>query len=137
MISATPITFPGPAPVSSDVVVTGGGIIGVMTARFRAGRGVCRTLCKKRRVAGEEIDRNWGWIRQTGLHTAELPLVIESLRIWQGLAQAHGDAGGFARLKDAFARAIPALGRPAGHEMPRFRLSRLSDGSRLQLGPSL
>jgi glycine/D-amino acid oxidase-like deaminating enzyme len=94
---ATPVTYPGPLPAKADVVVLGGGIIGVMTAWFLAEAGQRVTLCEKGRIAGEQSSRNWGWIRQTGRDPAELPIVIEALRIWEGLAQEFGDALGFRR----------------------------------------
>jgi glycine/D-amino acid oxidase-like deaminating enzyme len=93
----TPIRFPGPPPAQADVVVLGGGIIGVMTAWFLAQAGSRVVLCEKGRVAGEQSSRNWGWIRQTGRDPAELPVVIEALRIWETLAQQFGDALGFRR----------------------------------------
>jgi glycine/D-amino acid oxidase-like deaminating enzyme len=94
---ATPITYPGPPPAQADVVVLGGGIIGVMTAWFLAKQGTRVVLCEKGRIAGEQSSRNWGWIRQTGRDPAELPIVIEALRIWESLAQEFGDALGFRR----------------------------------------
>jgi glycine/D-amino acid oxidase-like deaminating enzyme len=94
---ATPIRFPGPPPAQADVVVLGGGIIGVMTAWYLAKAGQRVVLCEKGRVAGEQSSRNWGWIRQTGRDPAELPVVIEALRIWETLAQQFGDALGFRR----------------------------------------
>ncbi len=95
--TATPVRYPGPPPAQTDVVVLGGGIIGVMTAWFLAEKGLRVVLCEKGRVAGEQSSRNWGWIRQTGRDPAELPIVIEALRIWESLAQQCGDALGFAR----------------------------------------
>ena len=95
--AATPITYPGPPPAQTDVVVLGGGIIGVMTVWFLAQAGARVVLCEKGRVAGEQSSRNWGWIRQTGRDPAELPVVIEALRIWESLAQEFGDALGFRR----------------------------------------
>ena len=48
MISdATPITYPGPPPAQADVVVLGGGIIGVMTAWFLAQRSEERRVGKE------------------------------------------------------------------------------------------
>jgi glycine/D-amino acid oxidase-like deaminating enzyme len=98
VISASdPVAYPGPPPAVTDVVVLGGGIIGIMTAWFLADRGLRVLVCEKGRVAGEQSSRNWGWIRQTGRDPAELPVVTEALRIWQGLAQQFGDALGFRR----------------------------------------
>lgn len=91
----TPIRFPGPAPAETDVVVVGGGVIGVMTAWFLAERGLRVTLCEKGRIAGEQSSRNWGWVRQQGRDPGELPIMVESLRIWQQLAQEMGPALGF------------------------------------------
>jgi glycine/D-amino acid oxidase-like deaminating enzyme len=83
---ATPIRFPGPPPRHCDVVVLGGGVMGVMTAWFLAERGMRVTLCEKGRIAGEQSSRNWGWIRQQGRDFGELPIMMESLRIWHALA---------------------------------------------------
>lgn len=92
-----PIRFPGPPPLRTDVVVVGGGIVGVMTAWFLAAQGLQVVVCEKGRVAGEQSSRNWGWIRQQGRDPAELPIMIESLRLWQGLAEEIGEGLGFNR----------------------------------------
>ena len=95
-ISATsPVQFSGPIPASCDVVVIGGGVIGVMTAWFLAEKGLRVTLCEKGRIAGEQSSRNWGWVRQQGRDPAELPIMIEAMRIWKGLAQEFGEGLGF------------------------------------------
>lgn len=44
---ASPIRFAGPPPAACDVVVLGGGVIGVMTAWFLAEKGLRVTLCEK------------------------------------------------------------------------------------------
>ena len=72
----TPLRYAGPPPKACDVVVLGGGVIGVMTAWFLAERGFSVTLCEKGRIAGEQSSRNWGWIRQQGRDLAELPIMM-------------------------------------------------------------
>ena len=49
---STPITYAGPPPSEADVVVIGGGIIGVCTALFLAEAGKRVVLLEKGRIAG-------------------------------------------------------------------------------------
>src|SRR5256885_10062358 len=70
-------------PASADVVIVGGGIIGASTALFLAQRGVSAVLCEKGHIAGEQSSRNWGWCRKMARDPREIPLVIESLRLWE------------------------------------------------------
>src|SRR6266581_801986 len=72
-------------PARADVVIVGGGIIGASTALFLAQKGVSAVLCEKGHIAGEQSSRNWGWCRKMGRDPRELPLIIESLRLWQGM----------------------------------------------------
>ncbi len=88
---ATPVQFHGPLPKTSEVVIVGGGIIGVMTALFLARRNVSVTLLEKGRIAAEQSSRNWGWIRQQGRDADELPIVIEACRLWRQLAEECGE----------------------------------------------
>ena len=90
----SPVSHQGPLPPKTDVVVLGGGVVGVMTAWFLADRGFSVVLCEKGRIAGEQSSRNWGWIRQQGRDFAELPVMMESLAIWQDLARTLGDCLG-------------------------------------------
>ena len=85
----------GPLPKSVDVVIIGGGIVGCSAAYFLARRGVSVLLCEKGRLAGEQSGRNWGWVRQQGRSPIELPLMMESLRIWQRFASELGEDLGF------------------------------------------
>ncbi len=86
MTDSTPITYPGPVPEAADVVVLGGGVIGVCTALHLARAGQSVVLCEKGRIAGEQSSRNWGWIRQQGRDLDELPIMMEANRIWQELS---------------------------------------------------
>ena len=82
-----PAAYPGPPPASADVVVIGGGMIGVCTALFLAREGNKVALLEKGRVAAEQSSRNWGWIRQQGRDPDELPLMVEANRLWRELAR--------------------------------------------------
>ncbi len=84
---ATPVTWPGPPPEETDVVVIGGGVIGVCTALYLAESGQRVVLLEKGRIAGEQSSRNWGWIRQQGRDPDELPIMVEANRLWRDLAQ--------------------------------------------------
>ena len=90
-----PARFADPLPKACDVVVLGGGVMGVMTAWHLAERGLKVVLCEKGRIAGEQSSRNWGWIRQQGRDTGELPIMVESLAIWKELAREFGAGLGF------------------------------------------
>ena len=70
-------------PSQADVVVIGGGIIGASTALFLAQRGISTVLCEKGHIAGEQSSRNWGWCRKMARDPREIPLIIESLRLWE------------------------------------------------------
>jgi glycine/D-amino acid oxidase-like deaminating enzyme len=74
-------------PCAADVVVIGGGIIGVSAAMFLAERGVSVVLCEKGALAAEQSSRNWGWVRKMGRDPRELPLMIETMRIWDSLQE--------------------------------------------------
>ena len=92
---ASPVRFGAALPPRADVVVIGGGVIGVMTAWFLRERGLSVVLCEKGRIAGEQSSRNWGWVRQQGRDPGELPIMVESLAIWKRLAAEMGDVLGF------------------------------------------
>ncbi|MBD0415321.1 NAD(P)/FAD-dependent oxidoreductase [Oryzicola mucosus] len=92
-----PVPAAGGIPQSADVVIIGGGIIGVSTALFLARRGVSVVLCEKGHVAGEQSSRNWGWCRRMGRDPRELPLVVEALKLWDGMEQTVGEDVGFRR----------------------------------------
>jgi glycine/D-amino acid oxidase-like deaminating enzyme len=92
---ASPVRHNAPLPKRVDVAVIGGGIIGVMTAWFLRKRGLSVLVLEKGRIAGEQSSRNWGWVRQQGRDLAELPIMIESLGLWQDLATTLGDGLGF------------------------------------------
>ncbi len=86
-----PVEHGGALPKVADVVIVGGGIIGVMTALFLARKGLRPLVLEKGRVAAEQSSRNWGWIRQQGRDMAELPIMMEANRLWKSLAAEVGE----------------------------------------------
>ncbi|SFR42461.1 Glycine/D-amino acid oxidase [Yoonia tamlensis] len=78
----SPITYAGPPPAKADVVVIGGGIIGVMTAWEIAKQGQSVVVLEKGRIAAEQSSRNWGWVRVQGRDAAEIPIMQEAAQMW-------------------------------------------------------
>src|SRR5271154_2970586 len=72
-------------PAATSVVVIGGGIIGTFAAFTLATRGIPVVLCEKGYIACEQSSRNWGWCRQAGRDAREMPLIVESLRLWRDM----------------------------------------------------
>lgn len=84
-------------PASADVVVIGGGIVGVCAAYFMARRGMKVALVEKGRVGAEQSSRNWGWCRQQNRDARELPMATKSLDLWEDIAADLGQDLGFRR----------------------------------------
>lgn len=82
-------------PARQDVVVIGGGIIGVAAALALAERGVSVTVVEKGEVGAEQSSRNWGWCRQACRDPREFDLIRESLRLWRELDARVGCDTGF------------------------------------------
>ncbi len=80
-----PVQSDDEVPMRTSVVVVGGGIIGASTAFFLARKGIPVVLCEKGHIAGEQSSRNWGWCRKMGRDPREIPLALESLRLWREL----------------------------------------------------
>lgn len=105
-----PARFGGALPAVCDVVVIGGGVMGVSAALELAARGQKVLLCEKGRVAGEQSSRNWGWIRQQGRDLAELPVMMESLALWRQHAARLPAELGFAQTGVVYlARTAPEM----------------------------
>jgi glycine/D-amino acid oxidase-like deaminating enzyme len=90
-----PVQSDETVPPRADVVVIGGGIIGTSAALFLAEKGVSVALCEKGHIAGEQSSRNWGWCRKMARDPRELPLIIESLRLWESMNARVGAETGF------------------------------------------
>lgn len=92
---ATPVQFQSPLPESVDVVVIGGGVVGVFTALYLSRLQHRVLLCEKGRIAGEQSSRNWGWIRQQGRDPDELPIMMEAIRLWREVDELTRGGCGF------------------------------------------
>ena len=82
-------------PQETKIAIIGGGVIGVSTALFLAERGIPVTLLEKGEIAGEQSSRNWGWCRRTGRDSREMPLIVESMRLWDSMNERTGRETGF------------------------------------------
>lgn len=90
----TPVEFGDRLPDKVDAVIIGGGVIGVFGALYLARMGKRVLICEKGRIAGEQSSRNWGWIRQHGRDRAELPIMMQALRLWREAdAETNGQCG--------------------------------------------
>ncbi len=87
----------GELPRRTGVVVIGAGIAGISTALALAEKGVAVTVLEKGRVGAEQSSRNWGWCRTMGRDLAEVPLAMESVRMWGRMAERVGADVGFQR----------------------------------------
>ena len=95
-------------PPRADVVVIGGGIAGVSTLLALAEKGVSAVLVEKGFLAGEQSSRNWGFCRTQGRDQAEVPLALESLRLWDSMAERVGGEVGFQRAGACYLCETPA-----------------------------
>lgn len=84
-------------PESADVVVIGGGIIGVFAAYYLVRRGLKVVLVEKGLIGAEQSSRNWGWCRQQNRDARELPIATKSLDLWDQFAADTGQDTGFRR----------------------------------------
>lgn len=96
------VVTPQELPAEVDVVIIGGGIIGVSTALSLVERGLRVAVCEKGLIGAEQSARNWGWVRQMGRDAAELPLAIESLRLWRGMNERINGETGFRQAGIAY-----------------------------------
>ena len=76
--------------IDADAVVIGGGIAGSFTALRLAQKGLSVRLLEQGPLFREASGRNGGGVRQQFRNPAEIPLAMESVKIWAGLAEELG-----------------------------------------------
>ncbi|WP_186399365.1 FAD-binding oxidoreductase [Stappia sp. P2PMeth1] len=85
-----PVHTSAELPAATTVAIIGGGIVGLTAALTLAERGVPVTVLEKGRLAGEQSSRNLGWIRKMGREKADIPLSLESDRLWASMPERLG-----------------------------------------------
>lgn len=105
--------MPGPAlvpfsgdmdlPSRVDIAVVGGGVAGAFTALELAERGHRVLLIEKGMIGGEQSSRNWGWVRIGMRDLREAPMMLDAIRLWQGLDERIEARSGYVRSGIVFA----------------------------------
>ncbi|NKL59572.1 NAD(P)/FAD-dependent oxidoreductase [Rhizobium leguminosarum] len=90
-------------PKKVDVVIIGGGIVGVSTALELAEQGLKVAVCEKGGIGHEQSSRNWGWVRLSRRDPREIPLMIEAVRMWETLDTRLGRDTGYKKASITFA----------------------------------
>lgn len=78
-------------PVRSDVLVVGGGLMGLTTAFFLARRGVSVTVVERGLVGRQASGTNFGAVRRQGRPLSQLPLSNRAREIWWSLPELIGE----------------------------------------------
>jgi glycine/D-amino acid oxidase-like deaminating enzyme len=82
-------------PQSANVVIIGGGIVGVTAALALAERNISVVLLEKGHIAGEQSSRNLGWIRKTSRHLHDVPLALAADKLWAAMPERIGSDVGY------------------------------------------
>ncbi|MBV1790717.1 FAD-binding oxidoreductase [Marinobacterium sp. D7] len=90
-----PVVTSDELPSSADVVIIGGGIVGVTAALALAERNISVLLLEKGHIAGEQSSRNLGWIRKTSRHAHDVPLAQAADRLWAAMPERIGRSVGY------------------------------------------
>ncbi len=86
----------------TDVVVIGGGIVGLATAFYLATRGRAVTVLERRTVGWEASGRTAAGVRQQGRDLRELPLAMAAVEVWGTLDQELQGHTGYRRDGNVF-----------------------------------
>lgn len=99
-------------PPHADVVLIGGGIVGVCSAYYLRQEGLSVAIVEKGRIAGEQSSRNWGFVRQQGRDPSEIPLIKQSLALWEEFERPAGQSVGFRRAGIIYLTREPNVPEP-------------------------
>lgn len=94
---AEPVDSDQVMPTESEVVVIGGGIVGVSAALCLAEQGVSVTLCEKGVIAGEASGRAIGWIDSQYMSPAKMELISRAKTLWGAMDERVAGTTGYRR----------------------------------------
>lgn len=83
----SPVSTSATFPTTTEVVIIGGGIVGLVAALTLRERGIPVVLLEKGRLAGEQSSRNLGWVRKMGRAAADVPMAVASDGLWAGMRE--------------------------------------------------
>ena len=83
--------------MTADLIVVGGGLIGLATAVEAASLGLSVTLLEAQTVGRHASSASAGGVRSLNRHPLEIPLARDALDDWDGLAARLGADVGFVR----------------------------------------
>lgn len=124
-----PVTTAEHAPATTEVVVIGGGIVGLMAALTLAERRIPVVVLEKGRIAAEQSSRNLGWVRKTSRLAEDVPLALASDKLWAEMAARTGEDVGYRQAGIMFIARTAA--QMAAHEQWLQSVSHLALGSQL------
>lgn len=74
----------------ADVLVIGGGLVGLATALELAERGAKVTCIEASHFGAHQSAQNWGFVRKQGRALAEIPLMLDAIHRWSSLSDRLG-----------------------------------------------
>lgn len=122
-------------PSRADIVVIGGGIIGVCTGLELAERGFSVLICEKGQIGGEQSSRNWGWVRISQRDPRELELMVASIEAWEQMDRRTGRPTGYKKTGILFE--APRARDIAANETVAAQLAEFGIGSGIVSGADL
>jgi glycine/D-amino acid oxidase-like deaminating enzyme len=75
---------------NADVLVIGGGLVGLATSLELAERGAKVTCLEASHFGAQQSAQNWGFVRKQGRALAEIPLMLDAINRWSSLSDRLG-----------------------------------------------